>query len=314
MSVTSSKSTSLGTKWHEYEYTHLYYYGRLDRDFHPLPRRDRVPETDGEIDEQSHGVKIINKLDPGSQTIQSFDHSKSQVCALNYGQALICGIGPSLDCPNLPICLSAKDLERWSKLADYLEKVGLPPDLPKNGIKLKRIVKRDHIGGLASRHANFQGSLALNEAFSGPLPEYRVYWPPVFTGMMVMFVLFVILPIVYGGIHLTAWSFQFASYSEQLLWKIACIDIMSTAFVIISWSIVAAYIGTIVSSIICFLTLSPRDPEPLIKRLILVPMLVLSVLYALSRIFLVVESFISLRYVPIGVYATVPWVQNIPHI
>jgi hypothetical protein len=33
-----------------------------------------------------------------------------------------------------------------------------------------------------------------------------------------------------------------------------------------------------------------------------------------ARLFLVVESFISLRDVPSGVYATVPWAQYIPHI
>ena len=34
----------------------------------------------------------------------------------------------------------------------------------------------------------------------------------------------------------------------------------------------------------------------------------------LSRIYLVVELFTSLRNVPIGVFAALPWVQNIPHI
>jgi hypothetical protein len=33
-----------------------------------------------------------------------------------------------------------------------------------------------------------------------------------------------------------------------------------------------------------------------------------------ARLYLVVESFISLRDVPAGVYATVPWAQYIPHI
>ena len=33
-----------------------------------------------------------------------------------------------------------------------------------------------------------------------------------------------------------------------------------------------------------------------------------------ARIFLVVESFVSLRHVPIGVYASVPWSDWLPHI
>ena len=37
-------------------------------------------------------------------------------------------------------------------------------------------------------------------------------------------------------------------------------------------------------------------------------------IYIFSRVYLVVESFISLRHLPIGVFAAVPWVQVILHI
>jgi len=37
------------------------------------------------------------------------------------------------------------------------------------------------------------------------------------------------------------------------------------------------------------------------------------VFYSLARIFIVVESFIGLRRVPIGVYWTPAWLQMIPH-
>lgn len=35
--------------------------------------------------------------------------------------------------------------------------------------------------------------------------------------------------------------------------------------------------------------------------------------YAFAHIFLVNESFVSLRHVPIGVYTAVPWANYIPH-
>ena len=41
-------------------------------------------------------------------------------------------------------------------------------------------------------------------------------------------------------------------------------------------------------------------------------MLVL-VVYSCARLYIVVESFISLRKVPIGVYYTPSWLQMIPH-
>ena len=39
-----------------------------------------------------------------------------------------------------------------------------------------------------------------------------------------------------------------------------------------------------------------------------------ALLYTLARVFIVVESFISLRHVPIGVYSGVTWAQYIPHL
>lgn len=39
-----------------------------------------------------------------------------------------------------------------------------------------------------------------------------------------------------------------------------------------------------------------------------------ALLYTLARVFIVVESFISLRHVPTGVYSGVTWAQYIPHL
>lgn len=36
-------------------------------------------------------------------------------------------------------------------------------------------------------------------------------------------------------------------------------------------------------------------------------------LYIFSRVFIIVESFISLRHVPVGVYTNVGWSKYIPH-
>lgn len=103
-----------------------------------------------------------------------------------------------------------------------------------------------------------------------------------------------LLPIVYGGIHLAAWGFEFPSPVESVLWKISCLFIMSTVIPVI-------LVGALI--------------EYLRPNFIWVSAFVLySGVYAVARIFLVLESFLSLRHVPIGVYAAVPWVQNIPHI
>ena len=51
-----------------------------------------------------------------------------------------------------------------------------------------------------------------------------------------------------------------------------------------------------------------------IRRLASIIFALLALAYSLSRVYLVVESFISLRHAPIGAYAAVPWVEAVPHI
>jgi hypothetical protein len=53
-----------------------------------------------------------------------------------------------------------------------------------------------------------------------------------------------------------------------------------------------------------------RVVQPVCKAVI--PFLIF--FYGLSRVYIVVEAFISLRHVLIGVYSAVPWTQSIPHI
>lgn len=98
-----------------------------------------------------------------------------------------------------------------------------------------------------------------------------------------------LLPIAYGGIHLAAWGFEFPSPAESLLWKISCLIIMG----LLAMVVLMHWISSMELRHFAYIML---------------------ILYVAARIFIVVESFISLRHVPIGVYAAVPWVQNIPHI
>lgn len=111
-----------------------------------------------------------------------------------------------------------------------------------------------------------------------------------------------LLPVVYGGIHLAAWGFEFPSPVESLLWKINCLIIMSSFFFSVGFMMGSKIV------ISCWYCLS----RPGIY--VYLAVWVYLGLYACARIFLVLESFLSLRHVPIGVYAAVPWVQNIPHI
>ena len=126
----------------------------------------------------------------------------------------------------------------------------------------------------------------------------------------------VLLSLVYGGVHLATWNFAFASKTEHLLWKIACIDIMATVPIgvpcLLGFDFLILGIGMLARSI--FRSATIEEVDVFRQPLLLAILYTFSVAYALSRIYLVAESFIGLRHVPIGVYAAVPWVQAIPHV
>ena len=104
-----------------------------------------------------------------------------------------------------------------------------------------------------------------------------------------------ILPLIYGGVHLSAWNHLFPTSIEHVLWRVSGIGIIAAfpLYILIS----------------CF-QLVDTGVTVLIRPLILLEF----AFYFCRRVFLVVEAFASLRRVPLGVYAAVPWVQSIPHV
>ena len=147
------------------------------------------------------------------------------------------------------------------------------------------------------------------------------------TGVLFLYLLRFLVPITaaYGGIHLTAWNFEFPSRIESIIWRIACFIIMGSSFALLaapSWKALDNYYTvrfrwyTERDNLVSLAThLRTKAFLRVLKHMLNYGSAGLLLLcYAASRVYLVVESFISLRHVPIGVYAAVPWVQNIPHV
>ena len=208
--------------------------------------------------------------------------------------------------------LSPKEKLRWSKVWEWLDNY-----FRRNPERRKPQSKGRNLRSLLCE-------LETNKRFLVPsvvanvsnFPKHPLYgsngsWTT-YPDFPEFLLILVILSLVYGGIHLATWNFSFASKTEHLLWKIACIDIMATVPVGVLWLLVL--IALINPD---RLGLSHRKREIVqILSIILggIPFSALSVLYALSRLYIVAEAFIGLRHVPIGVYAAVPWVQAIPHV
>ena len=113
----------------------------------------------------------------------------------------------------------------------------------------------------------------------------------------------------YGGIHLSIWGYEFPTEKERWLWRVASLNVTAFGwFFVICWLLSHSF-DSIENGMVCDILPEATFLWPLFI------MLCLAILFcAASRVFIVVESFISLRTVPIGVYAAIPWAQYIPHI
>lgn len=131
------------------------------------------------------------------------------------------------------------------------------------------------------------------------------------------FYIAMMLPAIYGGIHLAASTFDFPSVIESRLWLYSglYIAIGLPIWEVMAWLMViygaTGVTDTLLSCLGCSNTRVHKwfwtSMRSVLGRVFLF-------LYTLARLYIIVESFVSLRHVPIGVYLTPSWVQMIPHL
>jgi hypothetical protein len=114
----------------------------------------------------------------------------------------------------------------------------------------------------------------------------------------------------YAGIHMSAWNGTFPTNFELQAWRACCL--------FLAFGPVAAYFLGLASKYLSTVShpqkKSAANWASKLALLVLISTLWLILLcYYYSRVFIVVESFISLRLVPLGVYWTPMWLQVIPH-
>ena len=104
--------------------------------------------------------------------------------------------------------------------------------------------------------------------------------------------------IVFGGIHCAGWFFNFPSSDEAVLWRVSSAVVTGIAFLLplLYYFIVEALL---------------LDSFRLLRNIISVLTITA---YVVSRLLLLVEAFISLRYLTPGMLVLVKWTSFIPHI
>ena len=104
--------------------------------------------------------------------------------------------------------------------------------------------------------------------------------------------------VVFGGIHCAGWFFNFPSSDEAMLWRVSSAVLTGVAFLL---------------PLILYLFLENTEGH---RRQIffLAFLMIILLVYVLSRLFLLVEAFISLRHLTPGMLVLVKWTSFIPHI
>ncbi len=243
-----------------------------------------------------------------------FDYALNQpkdnptCCSLTSGQALSCGIGPAMrvhplqrqtePCRfdgRLSIPLSENDILRWNLAATALNRLG--EDL-----------HTDH------ESINYFTTSAPNifinrKGLQAGLWAYFRAWA---SGGLVAAL---VMNAFYGATHLSAWNFEFPTSTEHFLWKIACIDtVAGTASLLALFSVIVYLHEHGWKNLKHAIFVNEPGIMPWLYRLIIFVGLLNTPFYLLSRLFIIVETFVSLRRVPWGVYSTVEWAEYIPHL
>ncbi|KAF8331711.1 uncharacterized protein EI90DRAFT_3057035 [Cantharellus anzutake] len=103
--------------------------------------------------------------------------------------------------------------------------------------------------------------------------------------------IFIATGIIFGGIHCLAWSFPFPTRAEMILWWVSAICITVAPVFLMLGELIGGYIPAI-GGVMILLT---------------------GLVYAATRVILLVLTFSSLRSPPPDLYQTPSWSSFLPH-
>ena len=241
-------------------------------------------------------------LEPSSQD--------AAVCTVKSGEALSCGIGPAMTVqsiwskPNdqlreghLSISLTRKDMRRWNLAAQALKRTGEELYYDKSKSSVNYLTHYNH-------------SIFLDR--KGLQAGFYAYFRAWASGGLIAALT---VCMFYGAAHTTAWKFAFPTDVERLLWRIACVDTIGGVISLLAiFSIVVFLHEHDFKMLLRAFFAQEKGIMPLLYRMLIVVGIINIPFFIVSRLYIIVETFISLRHVQWGVYATVNWTDYIPHL
>lgn len=156
--------------------------------------------------------------------------------------------------------------------------------------------------------------------------------------------------LAYGGLHLAAWNFEFPSFAERRLWKISSL-LTAGAFSMFSFTVMVGFLGNVIWERVNrkiktrdhdaqklatkttesgtrealepvgrwgrFMLWVGKSSQPIIFGAMVsfcIGLVLAIIPCILARLYLLIESFVSMRRLPLGSYDVVPWGNFLPHL
>ena len=139
--------------------------------------------------------------------------------------------------------------------------------------------------------------------------------------------------VLYGGLHLIAWSAPFETRAEKILWRISAM-VVCAGPILISPCVGMGSYRWLREGWLSIVTLATRRKHRMGEKegakgvilgrmkimllIMMAPVLLMSPLimamHVFGRVFLVIECFKSIHQLPVGVYTDVNWPAYVPHI
>lgn len=116
---------------------------------------------------------------------------------------------------------------------------------------------------------------------------------------------------VYGAIHVAAWDYFFPTEIERLFWHLSSVWVTFCAGFWLLTNLLAHFFPFIDRVWVAY---NERRIGWLGTGVITLLCILCGVSYIMSRAYLVIEAFVSIREVPTGVYDTPSWSQVFPHL
>jgi hypothetical protein len=130
--------------------------------------------------------------------------------------------------------------------------------------------------------------------------------------------IFAFTALAYGGLHLSAWNDFYPSRVERILWIIAALWIASSGALV--WAFFSArllkkkVISASQKRVLYRCNEASNQWEYWSSKFVKWCVYFIGISFAVARVFLVVEAFVSLREAPKRMYLTPDWSNFIPHL